>query len=405
MTTNQTTMTSRERIIAALEHRHTDRLPIDFSGTDCSSVHLVAYDALRKHLRVEPKPIRLACAIQQLAVGEKEIQDIFRADAQGLFYHPRQWRLWDSGYGFCVEVPFRWQPEDLPDGKTVIRDARGVIRFQRTQGGNYFDPVSHIFADVASLEELDQYQSIFGRWDWPAVLDESVEEYATRAKKEYSSTDRAVVASWRMHYLQAGQIMRGYEQFMIDLLTDEVLVHAMLEKLHQVYMERAEIFLNAMGDSVDIVFFTDDLGTQNGPLISPAVYRKTIKPYWKELIALVKKYGIKVLMHSCGAIAEFIPDLIEIGVDAVNPVQITASGMEPARLKREYSKNIAFWGGGVSTQGTLDRATPKEVREEVKRNIEIFTDNGGYIFTPVHNIQSNVPPENIITAYKTAMEY
>jgi uroporphyrinogen decarboxylase len=388
--------------MASLEHREPDRLAIDFGGTDCSSIHLIAYDRLAKHLGIQPRPIRLACRIQLVADCDQEIQDHFHADAKGLYFGPRKWRLWPTGWGFDAQAPQLWQPQELPDGKSVIRDTAGVIRYERPAGGYYFDPVSFILADVQSSDEFDKFLSVFDRWDWPAADDESVQEYASRARQLYASTDRAVVASWRMHYLQAGQIMRGYEQFMVDLLTDEPLARGLLDRLHEAYMQRAEGFLAAMAKYVDIVFFTDDLGTQNGPLISPALYRKLIKPYWAELIALVKKHGKKVLMHSCGAISEFLPDFIEMGVDAVNPVQITARGMEPARLKREFGKDIAFWGGGVSTQGVLDRGTPRQVRDEARRNIDVFAPGGGFVFTPVHNIQANVPPENIAAAYETA---
>ena len=191
---------------------------------------------------------------------------------------------------------------------------------------------------------------------------------------------------------------------MIDLLIDEPLARGLLDRLHAAYMQRAETFLKVMADSIDIVLLADDLGTQNAPLLNPDTYRKLIKPYWAELIALIKRYNKKTLMHSCGAVSEFIPDLIEMGVDAVNPVQITAAGMEPARLKKEFGEDIAFWGGGISTQGVLDRGTVQEVQDEVKRNVDTFASGGGFVFTQVHNIQYNVPPENIVAAYKAAFE-
>ena len=397
-------MTPRERILATLAHREPDRLPIDCCGTDCSSIHLIAYDRLRKHLRIEPRPIRLACRVQLVADCDKEIQDHFGADAKGLYFAPRQWRSWPTGYGFDADAPQLWRPQILPDGKSVIRDAAGVVRYERPAGGYYFDPVSFVFADVQSAGEFDKFPAVFDRWDWPAADDESAQEYAARAKQVYASTDRAVAASWRMHYLQAGQIMRGYEQFMVDILIDEPLVRGLLDRLHAVYMKRAKAFLDAMASSMDIVFFTDDLGSQSGPLISPAIYRKLFKPYWAELIALVKKYDKKVLMHACGAISEFLPDFIEMGIDAVNPVQITAAGMEPKRLKRDFGKDITFWGGGVSTQGVLDRGTGQQVRDEARRNIDTFAPGGGFVFTPVHNLQFNVPPQNIVAAYETAFD-
>ncbi len=397
-------MTPRERIVASLEHREPDRLAVDFAGTDCSSVHLIAYDKLRKHLGIEPGIMRAACLIQMLAEPDIELQDYFKADAAALYFYPKQWRVWDSGWGFDVEVPDLWRPEVLDNGQTVIRDAKGVIRLERPDGGYYFDPVSFVFADIKSPDEFDEYPKVFDRWDWPAVDDETIEQYAARAREFYAATDRAVSASWRMHYLQSGQIMRGYEQFMVDLLTDEPLVRGILDRLHAVYLKRAEIFLQAMAEAVDIIFLTDDLGTQNAPLLNPDTYRKLIKPYWAELIALIKRYDKKVLMHSCGAVSDFIPDFIEMGIDAVNPVQITASGMEPARLKKEFGADIAFWGGGISTQGVLGKGTIQEVQDEVKRNVDTFAPGGGFVFTQVHNIQHNVPPENIVAAYQAARE-
>jgi uroporphyrinogen decarboxylase len=398
-------MTPRERILAALEHREPDRLPIDFAGTDCSSLHVIAYHRLRRKLGIEPRPIRLACLTQQVVEADREVQDRFGGDARGLYFHPKEWRLWEnSGYGAPVEAPANWRPETLADGSAVVRGADGTVLSKRTSGGYYFDPVHFPLAGVTSPAELAAHARVFERWDWPAVMDETVADYAARAKAVYESTDRAVVASWRMHYLQAGQLLRGYEQFMIDLLADEPLARGILDRLHAVYLERARRFLDAAGKWLDIVFFTDDLGTQQGPLISPELYRRLLKPYWAELIGLVRQSGQKVLMHACGAVSEFIPDLAEMGVDALNPVQVTAAGMAPGRLKREFGRDLAFWGGGVSTQGVLDAASPAEVRDEVRRNVDALAPGGGFVFTQVHNIQANVPPENIIAAFDAARD-
>ena len=398
-------MTSRDRIHCALGRRGPDRLPVDFGATDCSSVHVIAYDRLRKQLGLEPRPIRVACLTQQIAEVDPEVAARLGADAVGLYFHPRAWRSWEERYGFPVEVPDRWRPEENADGSWVVRDSEGVARQQQTAGGLYFDAVSFPLSDISSPDQLDDYAELFQRWDWSSVFDESVEQYAARAASLRAAGDQAVVANWNMHYLQSGQLLRGYEQFMADLVTDEPLVRRFWDKLHEVYLERATMFLEACGESLDVVFFTDDLGTQQGAMISPSLYRKLLKPYWQELIALVKQRDKKVIMHSCGAISDFLPDLIDMGVDAVNPVQITAAGMSPERLKREFGDAIAFWGGGVSTQGVLDQATPDQIRDEVRRNIEILAAGGGFVFTQVHNIQANVPPENIVAAYEAAMEY
>lgn len=395
-------MTPRQRITAALEHREPDRLPIDFAGTDCSSVHVIAYDRLRKALGLEPGPIRLGCMLQQVVEADPIVQDRLGSDAAPLFFHPQEYRIWQSTYGLPVEVARRWCPEIDTDGAAIIRNKDGVILSRQPRGGYYFDPVHFALADISSAAEVASRAGLFERWDWPAVLDESIDQYAARARALYAATDRAVVALWHLHYLQAGQIMRGYEQFMVDLLTDEPMVRAILDRLHAVYMERTRRFLDAMSDSIDIVFLTDDLGSQQGPMIGPATYRKRVKPYWSELIGLIKRYRKKVLMHACGAVSDFIPDFIDMGVDALNPVQISAVGMSPRRLKRDFGKDIAFWGGGISTQGVLDLATPAKVRAEVRKNVALFAAGGGYVFTPVHNIQADVPAANIIAAYDAA---
>lgn len=396
-------MTGRQRILTALAHREPDRVPVDFGGTDCSSAHVRAYHGLRRLLHIEPRRIRLSTPSQHVVLPDPEVQEVLGADAVALHYYPRAWRLWDSGFGVEVEVPERWRPEPQPDGSSVLRDRTGAVVARRPSDGYYFDPVRFALAEAQTPDDLDRHTAVFERWDWSPVMDESLDEFGARARQLYESTDRLVVACWRMHYLQAGQLLRGYEQFMMDLMTDEPMVRGILDRLHAAYLDRAAKFLNAAGPWFDMVFFTDDLGTQQGPLLNPNVYRRLIKPYWAELIGLVKKNGKKVLMHSCGAVSEFIPDLIEIGVDALNPVQITAEGMSPARLKREFGADITFWGGGVSTQGILDQAAPEQVRESVRRNVDIFAPGGGYVFTQVHNIQPNVPPENIRAAFEEAI--
>lgn len=399
-------MTPRERLLSVLRHQEPDRLVIDFGGTDCSSIHLRPYDQLRKMLGIEPRPIVCGELIQQIADMDNEIQNRFYASAKGLFPGPSSYQTWNAPYGVQVLVPSQWNPVRLKDEGVGIRSANGTLSSKMAKDGFYFDPVSFPLANITDLNELDTFDTLFERWDYSPVFDESVQAYGSRAHTLYKNTDKAVVASWRMHFLQAGQIMRGYETFMIDLLTDEPLVRRMMEKLLSAYKRRVDVFAPAIKGAVDIIFLTDDLGTQNTSIIAPKTYRSLIKPYIAELVKHIKKcLGIPVLMHSCGAIREFIPDLIEIGIDAINPVQIAANGMEPAALKKDFGRDITFWGGGCDTQHVLSKGTPKAVAEEAKRLIDIFSPEGGFVFTQVHNIQPDVPSENIISLYETAMKY
>ena len=228
------------------------------------------------------------------------------------------------------------------------------------------------------------------------MYDEPLADLAARARAKYRATERAVVAQWQLHYMQAGMFMRGYEQFLVDLMVDKPLARAMLDKLHAAYLKRMDAFFAAFGDAFDIVFLCDDLGTQLSGLISPELYREMLYPCFAEVIARIKAHGKKVIMHSCGAVAEFVPFFIEMGVDALNPVQVSANGMNPRDLVRQFGKDIAFWGGGCNTQGALNARDTDTVRRDVRQRLDEFGPGAHLVFTQVHNIQYDVPPENIL---------
>jgi uroporphyrinogen decarboxylase len=199
-------------------------------------------------------------------------------------------------------------------------------------------------------------------------------------------------------------MLRGYETFMEDLVLDPRLVEALLTVLVDAYCARADRVLPALGDSVDVVLVNDDLGTQAGPMLSPELYRKLIKPHQRRLFAHIKsRTSAALLLHSCGSVRYAIPDLIEIGVDALNPVQVSAAGMDSAELKREFGRDITFWGGGCDTQRVLSRGSVEEVREEVKRRVGDLAPGGGFIFCQVHNIQPEVPPENVVAMLEAVL--
>jgi len=197
--------------------------------------------------------------------------------------------------------------------------------------------------------------------------------------------------------LAAGQMLMGFEAFMSHLVLEPGLAEAFLTELVEAYCDRTERVFPGLGDSIDVVLVNDDLGTQQGPMLSPELYRKMIKPHQRRLFAAIKsRTRAPLLLHSCGSMRYAIPDLIEIGVDALNPVQVSAAGMDSAELKREFGRDLTFWGGGCDTQHVLSRGTPEEVRGEVKRRLADFSPGGGFVFTQVHNIQPEVPPENVV---------
>lgn len=389
-------MTGRDRVMATLNRQKPDCTAMEIGGTDCSSVHVISYQKLRRLLGFPDQPIRCGCLSQLAAQTDPEVMDALGVDVEVLWFGSRQTKVWNTPFGVDLIVPELFDVEDLPDGSSVVRNPAGVVYAKRAADAYYNDPAGAALEKITSAAELDRFDSMFERWDYSYTLDEPLEALAERGKKQYESTDRAVLSPWRMHYLQAGMLMRGYEQFLIDLLVEKDLARAILDKLHQVYMDRVDTFLEAFSDCFDIVFLTDDLGTQDTGIISTAVYEEMIFPYVRELVGKIKASGKKVVMHSCGAVSAFVPYLIEAGVDALNPVQVSAGGMNPAELVRQYGKDIAFWGGGIDTQHALNSPDPEVVRADVRRRLKEYGPDASLVFTQVHNIQYDVSAENIM---------
>jgi uroporphyrinogen decarboxylase len=389
-------MTRRERVLAVLNRQKPDRIPFEIGGTDCSSVHVLPYQKLRSALGLPLRPIPCGCLTQLVADVEDDVKAALDTDVTTIGFASVTTKIWKTPFGVELIVPDKWQVSDEADGSSVVRNPKGVIYARRAAGAYYFDPVGTPLANITSGSEMKAFDALFERWDYSAVYDEPLDTLTERARRQYQATDRAVVALWRLHYLQTGQLMRGYENFLVDLMADKELAHALLKKLHQVYQKRVSAFLNAFRDYFDIVFLTDDLGTQQSGLISPATYKEMIFPYVSEIVRQIKATGKKVVMHSCGAVSDFVPYLIEMGVDALNPVQVAATGMNPRDLVREYGKDIAFWGGGCDTQHALNASNPETVRADVRRRLDEFGSDAFLVFTQVHNIQYDVPAANIL---------
>ena len=389
-------MTGRERVLRTLSRQRADCIPLDIGGSDCSSIHSVAYRRLRRKMGLADGPVRCGCLTQLIAELDEDVKDALGTDAESLCFGSRETKIWHAPFGVDLVVPKLFAVEDRSDGSSIVRDERGGVAGRRSAGACYFDPGDPPLARIKSAKELDELDALFERWDYPAAYDEPLMDFARRAQSQYQSTSRAVVVLWNMHYLQAGQVMRGFQQFFVDLMTDRDLAHAILSKLHRVYLRRVEDFCRALGDSFDVALLCDDLGTQQSGLISPTLYREMIFPFASELVRTIKSHGKKVIMHSCGAVARYIPFMIEMGVDALNPVQVSAKGMNPRDLVREYGRDIAFWGGGCDTQHALNAADPEVVRADVRRRLDEFGPDAHLVFTQVHNIQYDVPPENIL---------
>jgi uroporphyrinogen decarboxylase len=273
-------------------------------------------------------------------------------------------------------------------------------------GGFYYDICKHPLKDVQDPKDIDRYANAFETMDRPAWYDMSLEKLAQTVKTIRQNSDRALIGCFAGHVFQAGQYLRGWSEFLLDLAVNPSLAEAIMDRLVQAHIEAFDCYAETVYKHVDIIEVCDDMGMQNSTWISPQTYRELIKPYHKRLYQHIKvKTGAPILLHSDGSIASLIPDFIEIGVDILNPVQYTAGKMDLASLKRDFGSDICFWGGGVDTQQTLPFGTPEQVSDEVKRCIDTLAPGGGFVFAVVHNITEGVPLENILSALQTARSY
>ncbi len=393
-------MKSRERIILSLNHKEPDRIPIDLGSTDSSGITWIAYNNLKKALGMSGNT-RVFDLMQMIVKVEVEVLKIIESDAVSLIYEPREWKSFEFIKGHPIEIPERVLIEEKDNGEMLIYSNDGKPSYKRPKGGFYFDSIYHPLKDADLPEDIDKGFSFMESYDMPYYMDESFEDLKKRAVILHEKTDYAVVANLWVHLLASGQDLRGFENFMMDLVINKKMAHRFLEKQVEAYIPRIDKYLEAVGNYIDVIQVNDDLGTQNGLQLSKELYVEMLKPYHKKLWRHIKQKSKKhILLHSCGSIYELIPDLIEMGIDAINPVQVSAKNMDSKKLKTEFGKDITFWGGGCDTQKILPQGNPKDVKEEVKRRAEDLFGSGGFVFCQVHNIQPDVPVENIIAMYE-----
>ncbi|HHU79619.1 MAG TPA: methyltransferase [Clostridiales bacterium] len=399
-------MTSRERIIEAISHREPDVLPVDFGGMRSTGISARAYKNLKDYLGIKEGTVKLYDVFQQLAEPEMEVLNLLGGDVVQLHRLApafdikidrwKQVRLYDE---FVATVPEDYSPLPNENGDLEIRD-KGTVIARMPKGGFYFDQVIHPYEKVETYQDIDNIAI-------PEITDEELAFLEKEARKLYEQTDKAILAAFGGNIFEAGQINWGYEKFYVDLAINKDLVHYWLNKLTDAYLRDLDKYLKAVGKYINVIQFGDDLGTQQAPQISTDMYREMIKPYHQRQYEFVRNNypHIKVFLHSCGAIYDLIPDLIDAGVEILNPVQISAKGMDPLQLKKEYGNDLVFWGGGADMQGLVNFGSIDQIKQHTRELIEIFSPGGGYVFNQVHNIQSNITPEKIMAIYKTALSF
>jgi uroporphyrinogen decarboxylase len=380
------TMTPRERLLAALRHETPDRVPIDLGGNQ-TGIHRNAYVNLLRYLGIE-SGVEIMDAVQQLARPSERVLERFHVDTRYVAAGPaagwkgavvraeRGGRVW---HDLTDEFGVRWS---MPDDQPL-----------------YMDITFHPLAE-ATVGDVREYP-------WPKGDDPSrfagLRERALRLRKE---TPYAVVSGISGVVYETCWYLRGLERWFRDLLVAPEFCEAMLDQTLKFWLDWFRLFLDEAGDAVDVIMIGDDLAGQQGPLFNPAVYRRLVKPRHRRLVEFIRsRSGAKIWYHTCGSCAAFIPDLIENGIDILNPVQTSAASMDPVGLKARFGRDLVFWGGGCDSQHVLPQGTPSEVRDEVRRNLDAFKPGGGYVFSGIHNIQGEVPPENIVALFDAAFEH
>ncbi len=416
-------MTSRQRVRAAINHQQPDRVPLDLGSTPVTGIAASTYARLRQALGLPTHPIKVTEPFQVLAEVEDDVRDALGIDTVGLelpttffgYRNEAPWKPWRLFDGTNVLVPEKFTITEAANGDLLIYaegDTSHPPSGRMPKGGFYFDAIIRQeeldWDRLDPLEWADQMYSVYSRDD--------VHYLQERAAWLYANTQRSIV--WTFGGGGFGDIawvpgtnlrqpkgIRDPQDWIIAHKTHPEYITGIFARQCEIALENARLVWQAVGDKIDVVFVSGtDFGAQDRLFISPAMYRAMYKPFHKRINDWIHANTTwKVFFHSCGSVVEILDDLIEVGVDIINPVQCSAAGMDAAYLKKTYGDRLVFWGGGVDTQRTLPFGTPDEVHRQVRERIRIFNQGGGFVFNTIHNIQQNVPVENLLAMFEAVV--
>lgn len=417
-------MTSRQRIDAALNHQQPDRVPLDLGSCNQTGMCVSTVYQLRQALKLDPPgtPVKVIDIVQMLGEIAPDLQDALDVDAVAL-YGPKSvfgfplddWKPWTLFDGTPVLVPGLFNTEPEPNGDILLYpegDKTAPASGRMPKGGFYFDVISR--QQPFREEDLKVEDNLV---EYTPVSDATLQHFAVEADRLRSASDRAIVATFGGTFfgsltnmlgpsLKHPKGIRDVSEWYMSTAGRFDFVYEIFDRQCDIAIKNLAKYYDAVGDRVSVIFVSGtDFGTQNAPMLSPNTYRKLYKPFHRRVNDWVHSHtSWKTFAHSCGAIYSLIPDMIDAGFDILNPVQCSAVGMEPQKLKEMFGDRITFWGGGVNTQKTLPFGTPDDVRKEVRERINIFRHGGGFVFNPVHNIQSGTRVENLLAMYDTVRE-
>lgn len=415
-------MQSKERIREALNHRQPDKIPVDFGATTVSGMHITCVAALRDYYGLEKRPIKVTDPCQMLGMIDDDLGECLGIDftsvpaRNNIFGFPNEdWKEWRLENGLEVLVPGKFNTTVDEKGDTYIYpqgDLSAPPSGRMPKGGFYFDSIiRQPEIDEDNLNPEDNLE------EFNYISDEDLEYYKKGVQKA-STTGKGVVANFGgtalgdialvpAPFLKYPKGIRDVAEWYISTATRQDYIRSVFEKQTDIALENLKKLKNVVNDLVDVVFICGtDFGTQISTFCSADTFKGLYMPYYKKVNNWIhENTNWKTFKHCCGAIEPFISLFIEAGFDIINPVQCSAVGMEPEKLKSKYGKDIVFWGGGVDTQKVLPFGTPDEVREQVLRRCEIFLKDGGFVFNTIHNIQANTPTENIVAMIDAVKEF
>lgn len=407
-------MTARERILTSIAHKEPDAIPIDLGSTPSSGISAIAYNRVKEHLGINGEPTKVYDVVQQLAEPSEAIIDRFDVAALDIgrtfTTDPDDWYDITLADGSTAQYPAWFTPKLSEDGAWHAANKNGLEIARMPEGATFFDQTHFPYIDGYP----DNYAKLGDAMDtvlWSAFVhspwDKAVEKdfwqkLRTRALELREQTDKALVIVAGCNLFEWGTFLRRMDNFLMDIYLEPDQVERLLDALLEVHLETLGHVCKAVGDVADIIRFGDDLGMDSGPFMAPELYRKLFYPRHKQLCEYVHSNSqMHTYLHSCGSISTVLPHLIDAGFEVINPVQTNVQHMDPAFLKKEFGKDVTFWGGGADTRYVLNRKSPEEVSEHVKQQVDILGKDGGFVFAAIHNIMPDVPPENVVAMFDT----
>ena len=375
-------MSHRERLRTALNHQEPDLVPLDFGTGGNTSPAPEVYQRLCALLGV-PYELNLVPHIMRLAVPDERVLQALDIDTRPVYMNP---------------VHTHVRPCDQPG---YYYDEWGVLWREYDLGGVIYREIAENPLRSASLDDLERYP-----W-WPDPLDPArYHGLRERALRLSTTTDYALIGCPAFNSVwERAYFLCGFERMLEGLLTEPEFVHAVFRKITDILLASLDIYLGLVGELIEVVKIGDDLGGQENCLISPAAYRRTIKPYHQEIFSFIHTHSqAQAFLHTCGSVVKLLPDLIEAGVEILNPVQVSARGMDTQALKAQFGDRLTFWGA-IDTQHVLPNGSQQDVEVEVQQRISDLAPGGGYVLASVHNIQADVPAENVLRMFRTARQF